>query len=77
MNSALLKITETAVDQLGAAAGSAFAEVALFEQDNAIAAGGCIDGDANAGRAAADHGDVPGAIGAVEALELLVAIAVS
>ena len=56
---ALLEITKAAVDELGAAAGCSFCEVALFEQCRAIAARGGVHRRAEAGRAAADDKHVP------------------
>ena len=57
---ALLEVAHAAVDQLGAAAAGAFAEVVGFKQDNAVAAGSGIDGYAHAGCAATDDGHIPG-----------------
>ena len=57
---ALLEIAHAAMDELGAAAAGALAEVVRLEQDHVEAARSCIDGDAHAGCATADDGDVPG-----------------
>ena len=73
----LLEIAETAVDQLGAAAGGALAEVVLFQEHDAIAARSRIDRDSDTGRAAADYRDIPRSIGAFNSFELPRAIAVS
>ena len=56
---ALLEVAHAAVDELGRAAGGAFAEVVLLEQQRGVAARGGIDRDADAGGAAADDDDVP------------------
>ncbi len=47
------------MNQLGAAAGSAFGEIMLFDQQCPIAARGGIDGCAEAGSATTDDGHVP------------------
>ena len=56
---ALLQVAHAAVHQLGAAAGSAFAEIALLQQQDVVAAAGGIDRDARAGGAAAHDDHVP------------------
>ena len=56
---ALLEIAHAAVHQLRAAARGALAEVALLEQQHGVAARRGVDGDARAGRAAADDDEVP------------------
>ena len=66
---ALLEVAHAAVDELGGAAGSALAEVALLDQANGVAARGGIDGDADAGRPAADDGHVPGSVSGEEPFE--------
>ncbi len=71
---ALFKIADAAVDELGAAAGGAFAEVHGFEKENVEAARGGIDGDPRAGCAAADDEDVPGGGAGLKVLEHLAAI---
>src|SRR6202158_5668269 len=48
-NIALLQIAHAAVCQLSAAAGGAFTEVALLEQQHIVAARGGIDGGASPG----------------------------
>src|SRR5262245_38913238 len=58
-NPTLLEIAEAAVNELRAATRSALAEIALFEQGDAISARCRIDGDADASRPAADHHNVP------------------
>ena len=58
---ALLQVAHAAVHQLGAAAGSAFPEVALFQQKNVIAAAGGVDGHAHSGGSATHYNQVPGA----------------
>src|ERR1019366_3072573 len=45
--------------QLGAAAGSAFAEVALLEQEHVVSAGGAVDGHTYTGSASANDDHVP------------------
>ena len=72
-NVALLQVAHAAVHQLGAAAGRAFAEVALLQQQRGISAAGRVDRDAGAGRAAADDDDVPGAGVRLEAAAHLLA----
>ncbi len=56
---ALFQVTDAAVNQLGAAAGSSFAEVALLQQEHVIPTGGAIDRHAGAGGASAYHDNVP------------------
>src|SRR5207253_9370147 len=56
----LLEVAHAAMDQLGGAATGAFAEVALLDKAHGVTPRGGIDGDAHAGRPAADHGHVPG-----------------
>ena len=56
---ALLEIAHAAVHELGAAARRALAEVVLLEQQDVVAAAGRVDGDADAGGAAADDDHVP------------------
>ena len=56
----LLEVAHAAMDQLGAAAAGAFAEVVGLDENHAEAARGGVDGYAHAGGAAADDGDVPG-----------------
>src|SRR5579871_1827112 len=58
-DAALAEIAHAAVDQLGAAAGGALAEVAAFEEQHRVAAGRGVHGDAGSGRAAADDDQVP------------------
>jgi hypothetical protein len=45
--------------QFGAAAGSAFAEITLLEQQDVISTAGAVNGNSNAGRATANHNHVP------------------
>ena len=71
---ALLEVAHAAVDQLGGAAGGALAEVALLDEAHGVAARGGIDGDADAGRPAADHGHVPGFIAGAESSDRRFAI---
>ena len=66
---ALLEIAHAAVNELGGAAGGALAEVALLEQADGVAARRGIDGDADAGRPAADNGHVPGGVASQELLD--------
>src|SRR5882724_7194108 len=56
---ALLQIANAAVCQLGAATGSAFAEITLFEQQNVVAARGSINRSSSAGGAATHNNHVP------------------
>src|ERR1019366_7883897 len=55
----LLQVTDAAVNQLGAAAGSSFAEVALLQQEHVVAAGGAINRHTGSGGASAYHDHVP------------------
>ena len=57
---ALFEVAHAAVDELGAAAGGAFAEVLCLKEQHIEAADSGINGDANAGRAAADDDNIPG-----------------
>jgi hypothetical protein len=45
--------------QFGAAAGSAFAEITLLQQQDVISAAGAVNGNSNAGGATANHNHVP------------------
>ena len=56
---ALLEIAHSAMNQLGAAAGGAFAEVFALQQEDGKAAAGRIESHACAGGAAADDDHVP------------------
>ena len=47
------------MDELGAAAGGAFAKIALLQQEHVVAARCGVDRRAHAGRSAADNDDVP------------------
>ena len=55
----LLKIPHAAVYQFRAAAGRAFSEIALLQQQHLIAARGRIHGDARARRAPSNNDNVP------------------
>ncbi len=66
---ALAQVADAAVNQLGGAARGALGEVALLEQQRAIAARGGVDRDAEAGRAAADDDEIPRIALAVETRE--------
>ena len=63
---ALFEIANAAVDELGAAARRALAEVVLLEQRDAVTASRSVDGHPDARRAAADDDDVPRLALAVE-----------
>src|SRR6185312_6044892 len=56
---ALFEVADAAVNQLGAAAGCALAEVALLQQQDAITARGPIERDPGAGGASTHHDHVP------------------
>ena len=56
---ALCQISDSAMNELGAAAGGSVSEVARFEEQGAVAAGGGIDGCAQSRCAAANDKDVP------------------
>ena len=56
---ALRQISHSAMNELGAAAGGSVREVARFQEQGAVAAGGGIDGRAQSRCAAADDKDVP------------------
>ena len=55
----ILHVAHAAVNELGRTRGSARGEVLRFKQQGLEAAGGCINGNAGAGCAAADDDDVP------------------
>ncbi len=57
---ALLQVANAAVDELGGAAAGSFTEVVGLDENYTEAARGGIHGNAHAGCAAADDGDVPG-----------------
>ena len=59
LDAALLQVANAAVDEFGAAAGRALAEVVLLEQHHAISARGRIDRNAQARGTAADHERCP------------------
>ena len=65
------------MNELGAAAGGALAEVALFEQGDSITAGCGVDRYADPGGTATNHGDIPRLVGRFEPLQLPRAIAIS
>jgi hypothetical protein len=56
---ALCKVSHSAMNELCAAAGGSVREVARFEEQSAVAAGGGIDGCAQTRCAAANDKDVP------------------
>ncbi len=56
---ALRQVSHSAMNELGAPAGRAVGEVARFEEQSAVAAGGGINGRAQSRCAAADDKDVP------------------
>ena len=56
-----------AMYQLGASARGPFAEVVLLQQQGVVAAARRVDGDADAGGAAADDDHVPRLVALVEA----------
>ena len=56
---ALFEISHSAMHELGAAAGSAFAEIMLFQQERRITSRGGVDRHARAGGSAANDDDVP------------------
>src|SRR5262249_54043743 len=64
----LLEIAHAAMNQLGAAAGSALAEVALLQQQDVVPASGGINCDSDAGGASTNYDHVPRSFSAVEAL---------
>src|SRR5207244_11530402 len=55
----LFEVAHAAMDKLRTAAGCPFAEVALLQQQDVVAAGCGVDRRAHAGRSAADDDDVP------------------
>jgi hypothetical protein len=57
------EVAEAAVDEAGGARGGAAAEVTFFDEGDAGATEGEIAGDTGADDAAADDGDVEGALG--------------
>ena len=59
LNVALGEVANAAVNQFGAAAGGTFGEVGLFKYEGRVAAAGGVEGDAEAGGAAADNDEVP------------------
>jgi len=54
----VLQVAQASMDELRGAAAGPGGEVGLFDQRNAVAAGGRIEGDAGAGDPAPDHDDV-------------------
>src|SRR4029453_13336389 len=70
---ALFEVSDPAMYELGAPAGSPFAEIVLFEGGDVGAAARGIDGEAAAGGPAADDHDVPGSVPRVEAREHVLA----
>ena len=57
---ALLEVADSAVSEFRAAAGGAFAEVALLEEQDIVSARRGVDGHADSGGSAAYDDDVPG-----------------
>ena len=66
------EVAHSAVDQLGASAGSPVREVTCFDQERSITARCRVDGRAQPGGAAADDHDVPSR-SVTETLEVFVA----
>ena len=66
---ALPQVPHATVHELGRAARGALAEIALLEQRHGVTARRGIDGDADACRAAADDGEIPGLAAVEDALE--------
>ena len=60
---ALLQVAQAAVDELGGLRRRARGEVVALDERRAKAAGGGVEGDADAGDAAADHQDVERVVG--------------
>ena len=60
---ALLEVAKAAVDQLGALRRRARGEVVALDERGAQPAAGGVEGDADAGDAAADHHHVEGLVG--------------
>ena len=60
MRCALLKVTNAAVHELRAAAGSAFGKIMLLHQQRAVPARSRVDADAETCRSPADHEEIPG-----------------
>src|SRR6185312_9903834 len=58
-NMSLLQITNTAVYQLCAPAGSSFAKVASLQQQHVVSAGRCVNRNTSPGCATANDNDVP------------------
>ncbi len=72
-NVALLQVAHTAVGELGRARRGALAKVALLDEQNAVATGCRVDGDARAGCATPDDDDVPRVVAIEHTIEHLTA----
>jgi hypothetical protein len=65
----LIKVTNPAVHEFGAATGSSFGKIVLLYQQRAVPARGCVNGNAEARRASADHEKIPGFSGVLNLVQ--------